>query len=117
QQQRAARGQAIGELGHQVRRVGEQRRRAAREAVGDERRFVRTGHPRVGAQRVDAERRRRLQTAGPRVVLKQQRAAAARRIERVLVQQREEIVCLEAVGQQRGQRSLGGVSWHSLEGG
>ena len=52
--------------------------RVAVERVGDERLLGRRRQPRVGAQLVEAEARRRLQRAVSRVVLEEQRAASRR---------------------------------------
>ena len=67
-------------------------------------------YPRVGFQPLEAEARRRLQTAGPRVVLEQQRARTARDVERVLVQVRQQVDGRSAVGQEGGERPLGRAS-------
>ena len=91
QEQRRRRAEPAGQVGHLPVGVGDKRRRARRNASTTSAASAVAGHPWIGAQLVEAEARRGLEAAVPRVVLEQQRAGAAGGVEGVLVQLRQQV--------------------------
>ena len=105
-QERGARAEPRRQFGDLSIGVGDERRRASRERLVDERGFIGAGHERFGGQCVQAEPRRRLQRAVARVEFEQQRARPARRLDRLLMQMWEHVVDPGGVHQE-GQHGRG----------
>ena len=106
EQQRRARVEAACQIGHQPIAVGHEHGHAPLEGVVEQCGFGERRLPRIGAQFVETERRRRLQHAVAGVVLEQQRRRPAGHLDRMLMEMREQVARPGRVGQERHERRL-----------
>ncbi len=107
-QQRGMRCEPCGEVGHPLRGVGHEHRSVAVERGGHDRGFLGLREPGVRSQQLQTRSRRRVQHAVAWIVLKQQRAPAARAFDRMVVQVREPVGLRGGAGEKRHQWPGGG---------
>ena len=91
-QHRGRRVEACRQVGCQAVCLGDEKRAARVEGAVDQGRLGLVGRPRFRPQRVEPVTRRRMQHSVPRIVLEEDRARAARDLERMLMQSREQVV-------------------------